>query len=252
MDFIFILIAVLIIVSNISKKKKQAQQAEERRRAQQQQATAQGGQPQSFDMPYTSLPPTTEGRVDPRFPDYSPAQQDDPRFPNYTPAPQPAAPMGSPQQRPAAPLQPRAQQQVQPRAQQQVQPRVQQQAQPRVQQQAQPRVQRTLQEGEGTTLEHAATSVYSHDTTVRSHGTTLQEIMGRRHTLEASSITGHSHTEYGMSGQPEACPPVSAAVNTPQIAAIKVGPAALMGDHNALAQAVIFSEILGKPKALRR
>ena len=106
-------------------------------------------------------------------------------------------------------------------------------------------MQQPLSEGEGTTLQQAATSVRSHDTT-------LQEVMGRRHTLEASSITGHAHTENGMSGPPEACPPVAQLVKTPQLAAVKIGPAALMDDHNALAQAVIFSEIIGKPKALRR
>ncbi len=235
MDFIFIIIAVLVIIGNINKKKQKQAQEEARRRAQQQ-AAAQGGQPQSFDMPYTPLPDTAQGRAaDPRFPDYTPAQQGDPRFPEYTPAPQSAAPV----QRQAA--QPRHT----PPPQRQAQPRVQQQAQPRVQQQAQPRVQQTFQEGEGTTLQRAATSV-------NSHGTTLQEVMGRRHTLEASAVTGHAHTEYGMSGPPEVCPPPSQVVNAPQAAAVNIGPAALMADHNALAQAIIFSEILGKPKALRR
>jgi len=219
MDFIFIIIAVLVIIGNINKKKQKQAQEEARRRAQQQ-AAAQGGQPQSFDMPYTPLPDTAQGRAaDPRFPDYTPAQQGDPRFPEYTPAPQSAAPV----QRQAA------------------QPR----HTPPPQRQAQPRVQQTFQEGEGTTLQRAATSV-------NSHGTTLQEVMGRRHTLEASAVTGHAHTEYGMSGPPEVCPPPSQVVNAPQAAAVNIGPAALMADHNALAQAIIFSEILGKPKALRR
>lgn len=224
MDYIFILIAVLIIVSNISKKKKQAQQAEERRRAQQQ--AGQGGQPQSYDMPYTPLPASAQGRpADPRFPEYAPAQQADPRFPEYTPAQQGSA------QRQAAPR-PVQQQRNTPPPQRNTPP-------------PQSRMQQALREGEGTTLQQAATSVGS-------HGTTLQEVMGRRHTLEASSLTGHAHTENGMSGPPEACPPNAQLVKTPQLAAVQFGPAALMGDRNALAQAVIFSEILGKPKALRR
>ncbi|MEL7603582.1 MAG: hypothetical protein AAGU77_10550 [Bacillota bacterium] len=225
MDWIFILIAVLIIIGNINKKKQKQAQEEARRRAMQQQAAGQGGQPQSYDMPYTPPSPSMEGRrADPRFPDYTPAPQADPRFPNYAPeqpasAQRQAAPRPA-QQRHTPPQQPLAQQ-------------------------AQPRVRQTMGEGMGTTLPRAAT-------TVRSHDTTLQEVMGRRHTLEASSLTGHAHTETGMSGSQEPCPPAAQIVKAPQLAAVKAGPAALMGDRNALAQAIIVSEILGKPKALRR
>jgi hypothetical protein len=221
MDWIFILIAVLIIVGNINKKKQKQAQEEARRRAMQQQAAGQGDQPQSFDMPYTPPSPSMEGRrADPRFPDYTPAPQADPRFPDYTPPQQGHAPA----QKQAAPRPAQQQRHTPPQ---------------------QPRAQQTMGEGMGTTLPRAAT-------TVRSHDTTLQEVMGRRHTLEASSLTGHAHTETGMSGSQEPCPPAAQSVKAPQFTAVKVGPAALMGDRNALAQAIIVSEILGKPKALRR
>jgi hypothetical protein len=232
MDIIIILIVLFVIFGNVKNKKKQQEAQEARRRAAQAQ---QGGQPQRFDMPYTPLAPTMEGKdADPRFPEYAPEKKEDPRFPDYTPPVQQAAPR-SVQQQPA--MQPATQQQMRQR-----------QAPPPQQRHVPPPQARTqsqtYEEGTGPEIQHASISV-------RSSESTLQATQGRRHTLEASSITGHAHTEAGMSGVQEACPPAQR-VTVSRKTSSKAGIAALMTDKDTLRQAVLYSEILGKPKALRR
>ena len=219
MDFIIILIVLFVIFGNIKNKKKQQEAQEARRRAAQAQ---QGGQPQSFDMPYTPSIPTMEGKdADPRFPDYTP--------PVIQAAPVQQAAPRSIQRQPARP-QPMQQRQAPPPQQRHMPPLSRSQA---------------LGEGEGTQLEHAATSVKPYEST-------LQVPQGRRHTLEASSVTGHAHTESSMSGEQEPCPPGMQGVPVSRKTSPKTGIAALMTDKDALRQAVLYSEILGKPKALRR
>ncbi len=221
MDFIIILIVLFVLFGNIKNKKKQQEAQEARRRAIQEQQ-ARNGQPSQapvFDMPYAPMVPSeAEGQ------DAPPAQmpRNDPRFPDFSPV-QPA-----PVARPAAspvPQQPRT-------------------AYKPVQVPASPQNAPQMAEGAGKEVQHASTSV-------RAHGTTLQEVMGRRHTLEASSTTGHAHTESSMSGVQESCPPAQR-VTISRKTSSKSGIAALMADKDALRQAVLYSEILGKPKALRR
>jgi len=99
---------------------------------------------------------------------------------------------------------------------------------------------------EGTTSMPRQRAVQTVEVRVETH-------VGRRHVLEASSVTGHAHTESSISGSKGACPPVAAPVlretrqSEPQTAAVK-----LQFDQNNLASGLLYGEILGKPKALRR
>lgn len=83
--------------------------------------------------------------------------------------------------------------------------------------------------------------------------TTMLNPQGRRHTLEASSATGHAHMETSMTGlQSDAeCPaePWSEAHGAPSYT---FGTRGLSFDREAVVSGILYSEILGKPKALRR
>lgn len=221
MDWIIILIVLFILFGNIKNKKKQQEAQEARRRAIQAQQ-ARDGQPSQapvFDMPYAPMVPSEAEGQD--APNTQTPRTADPRFPDFSPV-QPA-----PLARPAAT--PVAQQRRIP---------------PQPVRVPAPAQTPQMAEGTGKEVQHAAT-------TVRAHGTTLQEIMGRRHILEASSATGHAHTESSMSGAQEPCPPAQRVVVSRKTSP-QTGIAALMADKDALRQAVLYSEILGKPKALRR
>ena len=73
------------------------------------------------------------------------------------------------------------------------------------------------------------------------------------HVVTSTLEGGHTHTESSMTGE-EACPPPKAVVQKP--AAVQTpspAPAgALLDFHpNNVVQGILYSEILGKPKALR-
>lgn len=82
----------------------------------------------------------------------------------------------------------------------------------------------------------------------------VQQPAGRRHTLEASSITGHAHTESSITGFVENCPPATPASAKVAAAAAAPSPA---GDQpfswnvQDVAHGLVLAEILGKPKALK-
>lgn len=87
--------------------------------------------------------------------------------------------------------------------------------------------------------------------------TQLTEISATsRHSLEASSITGHAHEETSMSGLEEDCASTTdrkrVLSSAPAIVSLGGGGMRLSMDVNAVRSAIIYSEILGKPKALRR
>ncbi len=78
-----------------------------------------------------------------------------------------------------------------------------------------------------------------------------------RHTLESSSITGHSHEETSISGVQPNCP--SDAARSPaqstvprSTAPIPARNPALFWDASSVRAGILYAEILGKPKALRR
>lgn len=81
-----------------------------------------------------------------------------------------------------------------------------------------------------------------------------------QHTLEASSIAGHAHTESSLSGGfGEACPPPAhqaagrAAVSRPLVERSGTDPAIpFQWSVQDAARGMVLSEILGKPKALRK
>lgn len=102
----------------------------------------------------------------------------------------------------------------------------------------------------------------------------------RRHTLEPSRKTGHAHAETSMSGVSDVCPPDKAPFEkaplgdrlaaykaqkrqTAQTAVLSAAPQAIdlaaaspemafRFDPNRVREGLIYAEILGKPKALRR
>ena len=74
------------------------------------------------------------------------------------------------------------------------------------------------------------------------------------HVVTSTLEGGHTHTESSMTGE-ESCPPPKAVAQKP--AAAQAQPAApagaLLDFHpNNVVQGILYSEILGKPKALRR
>ncbi len=85
--------------------------------------------------------------------------------------------------------------------------------------------------------------------------TTMQSTL--RHALEASSITGHAHTESSITGvEPECAPadtrfPKNAHSSVQQDLAPETGSAFTWNVDDA-ARGLILSEILGKPRALQR
>lgn len=219
MELLIILGVIFAIINGLSKKKQREAQEARRRAAQAQQAQAQMRQGAAPD--------------DPRFP---PAQAPrDTRYQEYTPPPQafdPRFPQLSQQEIAAAQARRRAEQEAERKRQRAARPAA-------------------LAEGEGTPGMGGRMSAPG--TTIESR---MEETRGRRHTLEASSLTGHAHTESSMGGAPEHCPPqtvrVAASVPVHTSPAIPAALARLSTDHNAVMQAILYGEILGKPKAMRR
>lgn len=73
------------------------------------------------------------------------------------------------------------------------------------------------------------------------------------HVVEATSLGGHTHVESSITGIQEDCPattPVTARV--PKEPAVSRQQAAFHFDPAQMRNAVLYSEILGKPKALRK
>ncbi len=91
-------------------------------------------------------------------------------------------------------------------------------------------------------------------TTLTSPETRLTKpVSTERHTLEASQLTGHAHEETSMTGFDEACEPAAKPKRAPLAAAAEEAPAAVPRlSVQDLRRAVVLSEILGKPRALRR
>lgn len=78
-----------------------------------------------------------------------------------------------------------------------------------------------------------------------------------RHALEASSVTGHAHTESSITGIEPECPPEKprsrfAAPETAAPVPSAVSANAFTWNVNDVTRGLILSEILGKPKALRQ
>ncbi len=80
--------------------------------------------------------------------------------------------------------------------------------------------------------------------------------VGRRHTLEASSISGHAHMESSLTGFANDCPPASSmssakAQPVPVQACATEGSAPFNWDVRNVTQGLVLAEILGKPKAFQ-
>ena len=75
-----------------------------------------------------------------------------------------------------------------------------------------------------------------------------------RHALEASQLTGHAHEETSMTGFSEECEPSGKPKRESLTPVPKEAPAAAAPRLSVedLRRAVVYSEILAKPKALRR
>ena len=91
-------------------------------------------------------------------------------------------------------------------------------------------------------------------TTLTSPETRLTKpVSSERHTLEASQLTGHAHEETSMTGFTEECEPSGKPKRAPLAAAAEVAPASAPRlTVEDLRRAVVLTEILGKPRALRR
>ena len=73
------------------------------------------------------------------------------------------------------------------------------------------------------------------------------------HVVTSTLEGGHTHTESSMTGE-EACPPPQAGKEQHEVERTSVAAAGGLLDFqaNSVLQGVLFSEILGKPKALQR
>lgn len=94
---------------------------------------------------------------------------------------------------------------------------------------------------------------------------TQMRVGNAQHPLEASSLTGHAHMETSLAGRfAEDCPPTSANVNQRFDARKHAEPAVPVAGQRSsgnvpfvwnaedVTRGILYSEILGKPKALRR
>lgn len=227
MDILILIGIILLVVSNAKKKKQKEEEA--RRRAQAARAAQPSGQaePAAADarFPWDREPSTPT--ADPRFPPVTPVQASrpplDPRFPDID-----AAELARNQ---GAAAQQRARQQAQAAAVSKQQPA------------PAPRAQQTVMQAVGESISQQV-------------GDRMQTPVGRRHVLEASSVTGHAHTESSIdNGREEACPPAVLRQRQPQQEAaprMQVGALHLAFDQSSVVSGLLYSEILGKPKALRR
>lgn len=242
MELLIILGVIFAIINGFTKKKQQEAQEARRRAAQAQQEQAQmrqeaaPGDPRFPPLqPQVNPPPVYTQRSDPRFPQES--TQREARYQEYTPPPQafdPRFPPLSAQEIAAAQARRRAELEAERKRHQ------------AVRQSAAPA------EGEITPGMGGARMTAAPGTTIESR---MEATRGRRHTLEASSLTGHAHTESSMTVAPEHCPPEAvraAAIVSAHAPAIPAALARLSTDQNAVMQAILYSEILGKPKAMRR
>jgi len=86
----------------------------------------------------------------------------------------------------------------------------------------------------------------------------MEDPTGRNHVLEAASITGHAHTESSMSGFAPSCPPTLRRTASPAnkqtnpTAPMRIGQVSLDFAPESVVSGFLYSEILDKPKALRR
>lgn len=205
-------VAVFFILSTVAKqnKKKAEQQAAEARRAQQ---AAQASQPQAPTQKYPPVQTPAAAPVQQYPPMQAPAAASVQKYPPVQAAKAaPASPMS--QVRPTAPAGTRV---------------------------------------AGTGMREAPKA--SH-TEIQATG--FAESRGRAHVLEASSAgkhplessnyTGHAHQETSLTGD-ISCPPVPSHERTAQTEQAPVA-SAFRFDLSRAQQAVIYAEILGKPKAL--
>ena len=80
--------------------------------------------------------------------------------------------------------------------------------------------------------------------------------VGRRHTLEASSISGHAHMESSLTGVSNDCPPASSMASAkaqpiPVQVSATDGSVPFNWDVRNVTQGLVLAEILGKPKAFQ-
>jgi len=104
---------------------------------------------------------------------------------------------------------------------------------------------RPLQEGE------SATSIRR--TPIESRLTQIQAT--QRHTLEASSLTGHAHEESSLSGVQEDCitPRKRASISQgTEESSPRIASSLPVFNADTARLGILYGEILGKPKALRR
>ena len=109
--------------------------------------------------------------------------------------------------------------------------------------------------GEGASAYETRVPLRPTERAARSEVTsTLTELQtSARHTVEASSLTGHAHEETSMTGLEEECPPeLRHASPAYARAAEKTGAAhILLMDGSALQNSIVMAEILGPCAALR-
>lgn len=238
MEFIIILFVILSIVSNANKKKKQAE--EQAKRKAQQARQAQGPEadprfPEGGPVPTQTRP--VPRRPDPRFPDYDPTEGKQmrmdipPPIPGHTPGEGEGSPVyETPESRAARQAQAA-----------------------RARREAEERARREAARQRASEKKPMAPRMDD-----RASKRKLESTQGRRHVLEASSISGHAHTESSMTGRPAPCPPpkaapvVAAASPIPEHAGVNIGKMRLRFDGDSVAAGLLYGEILGKPKALRR
>lgn len=71
------------------------------------------------------------------------------------------------------------------------------------------------------------------------------------HVVEATSLGGHTHTESSITGIEEECHTGPVVKKQAAVKAPAAGQAAFQFDANQMRNAVLYSEILGKPRSLR-
>lgn len=239
---VFILIAIVNVFS--SRKKKQQEEAKRRAAAAAQEAT----RSEEEETPAYGTPARST-QADPRFPELDggyvyAAKEADPRFPDYMPEAQQASDAQRVRQKESERALAEAKYAARVRLMQQE--RQQREEQARIEQK------RPMTARVGSTLQAPMQS-------------RLEDPLGRQHTLEPSFISGHAHTESSITGIQEDCPPPRTAARAKVDRPAQVQPhqqapdtptadmlGRLVRSRNALVQGMLMSEVLGKPKALRR
>ncbi|MDD3921388.1 MAG: hypothetical protein PHO41_09485 [Eubacteriales bacterium] len=232
-----ILMIIIVVIGLIAKANKAKAAQEEARRKREAAARAAAGMPpadprypQQTRMPLEPLAPTVQPTVVTRKPD--------PRFFDTDEEDEAARQAALAKIRQQAALR------------EQEQKRRAQQAQAQRQQQTRQRMVLPDDEPEGLAAPGSLTANVASTVT-----STMLQPKGRRHTLEASSVTGHAHAETSMTGlESDAdCPTEPAdAVRAGNAASYTFGARALSFDRDAVVNGILYAEILGKPKALRR